>query len=52
MDAALIRRVWKRSEGRCEYGRMAQEFERLRFEIDRVIAFDRAAIQPRRGGGE
>lgn len=38
MDAALIRLVWQRADDRCEYCQMAQQFERLPFEIDHIIA--------------
>jgi hypothetical protein len=38
MDAALIRLVWQRADSRCEYCRMGQEFDRLPFEIDHIIA--------------
>jgi hypothetical protein len=38
MDAALVRQVWQRAHYRCEYCRVAQEFDRLTFEIDHIIA--------------
>jgi hypothetical protein len=38
MDRALAELVWQRAGGRCEYCRIAQEHERLTFEVDHVIA--------------
>ena len=38
MDAALIRLVWRRANHRCEYCRVSQDFEKLPFEIDHIIA--------------
>ena len=36
MDAALIRQVWRRAEGRCEYCQLAQEFDDRPFHIDHI----------------
>jgi hypothetical protein len=38
MERALERLVWERAGGRCEYCRVAQEDDRLPFEIDHIIA--------------
>ena len=38
MDAALIRQVWWRAEGRCEYCQLSQEFDDRAFEIDHIIS--------------
>jgi 5-methylcytosine-specific restriction endonuclease McrA len=38
MDAALVRQVWQRAGNRCEYCRMAQDFDPTPFEIDHIIA--------------
>ena len=38
MDAALVRQVWRRAAGRCEYCRIAQELDDPPFEIDHIIA--------------
>jgi hypothetical protein len=38
MERALEELVWRRAHGRCEYCRVAQEFDRLTFEIDHIIA--------------
>lgn len=38
MTAALIELVWARAGGRCEYCRMPQEYDELRFEIDHIVA--------------
>ena len=36
MDAALIRYVWRRADGRCEYCQLSQEFDDRPFEIDHI----------------
>jgi 5-methylcytosine-specific restriction endonuclease McrA len=36
MDAALIREVWRRADGRCEYCQLSQEFDDRPFEIDHI----------------
>ena len=38
MNAALIRLVWQRAKGCCEYCRMPQEFDPTPFEIDHIIS--------------
>jgi hypothetical protein len=38
MDAALIRLVWQRAKGRCEYCQMPQVADVATFEIDHVIS--------------
>jgi 5-methylcytosine-specific restriction endonuclease McrA len=38
MDTALIRMVWKRAEGRCEYCQMPQAADDASFEIDHIVA--------------
>jgi len=38
MTGALIEMIWQRAGGRCEYFRMPQIYDELRFEIDHVIA--------------
>ncbi len=38
MDEELRRLVWRRAQGRCEYCQRRQEFSRVPFEIDHVIA--------------
>ncbi len=38
MERALERLVWERASGRCEYCRVAQEHDRLPFEIDHIVA--------------
>lgn len=36
MDAALIRQVWRRADGCCEYCQLSQEFDDRPFEIDHI----------------
>jgi HNH endonuclease len=36
MDAALIREVWRRADGRCEYCQLSQEFDDRPFEVDHI----------------
>jgi len=36
MDAALMREVWRRAHGRCEYCQLGQEFDDRPFEIDHI----------------
>jgi HNH endonuclease len=36
MDAALIRQVWRRAHGSCEYCQLSQEFDDRPFEIDHI----------------
>jgi hypothetical protein len=36
MDAALIRQVWRRANGHCEYCQLSQEFDDRPFEIDHI----------------
>lgn len=43
LDAALIRLIWHRAMGRCEYCQLGQEFDDRPFEIDH--------IQSRKHGG-
>ncbi len=38
MDAALVRQVWLRAHGCCEYCQMSQEFGDATFEIDHIVA--------------
>jgi hypothetical protein len=38
MEAALIRLVWRRADGRCEYCQLSQEFDDRAFEVDHVIS--------------
>jgi hypothetical protein len=38
MDAALEQEVWRRAGSRCEYCHVPQEFYRVPFQIDHVIA--------------
>jgi 5-methylcytosine-specific restriction endonuclease McrA len=38
MDQALIRLVWRRAQGRCEYCLLPQEFSTVTFEIDHIIS--------------
>jgi hypothetical protein len=38
MDAALIREVWQRAQGCCEYCRLPQEYDDRPFEIDHIIS--------------
>jgi hypothetical protein len=38
MEAALIRLVWQRAKGRCEYCQMPQAADEDPFEIDHIIA--------------
>jgi len=38
MDEELRRLVWRRARGRCEYCQLHQDFSRIPFEIDHVIA--------------
>jgi HNH endonuclease len=38
MDAALVREIWRRAGGCCEYCRMPQDFDDTPFEIDHIIA--------------
>jgi hypothetical protein len=44
MERELEQFVWERAGNRCEYCHVAQEFDRLPFEIDHIIA------QKHRGG--
>jgi hypothetical protein len=48
MERALERLVWQRAGRRCEYSQVPQEFDRLPFEIDHVIARKHAG--PTRSG--
>jgi hypothetical protein len=36
MDASLIRQVWRRADGRCEYCQLSQELDDRPFEIDHI----------------
>ncbi len=38
MNAALIRLVWQRANGRCEYCQMPQAADDATFEIDHIVA--------------
>ena len=38
MDEALVRLVWDRAGGVCEYCRLPREYSRVPFEIDHIIA--------------
>ena len=38
MDRSLVDQVWRRANGICEYCLLPQEFDRLPFQIDHVIA--------------
>ncbi len=38
MDPALIRLVWQRAKGRCEYCQMPQVADEGPFEIDHIIS--------------
>ena len=38
MERALEELVWRRAHRRCEYCQVPQEFDRLVFEIDHIIA--------------
>jgi hypothetical protein len=38
MDAALIRKVWRRADRCCEYCRLNQDYDDTPFEIDHIIA--------------
>jgi hypothetical protein len=38
MEASLIRQVWRRAAGRCEYCQLPQEFDDRPFEVDHVIS--------------
>jgi 5-methylcytosine-specific restriction endonuclease McrA len=38
VEAALIRQVWQRARGCCEYCRVPQEFDESPFEIDHIIS--------------
>ena len=38
MDAALIRLVWQRAKGCCEYCQLSQEWDDRPFEIDHIIS--------------
>ena len=38
MNPELIRMIWERANGRCEYCRMPQIYDELRFEIDHILA--------------
>lgn len=38
MEQELKELVWRRAAATCEYCRMPQEFDRLRFQIDHIIA--------------
>ncbi len=44
MDPSLGRLVWVRALGCCEYCGMPQEFDRIPFEIDHVIARKRGGL--------
>jgi len=38
MDAALVRLVWQRAGGCCEYCQLSQEWDDRPFEIDHIIS--------------
>jgi 5-methylcytosine-specific restriction endonuclease McrA len=38
MDEKLIRLVWQRAQGRCEYCQLPQAYSTLAFEIDHILA--------------
>jgi 5-methylcytosine-specific restriction endonuclease McrA len=38
MDAALVRLVWRRANGCCEYCQMPQAADEATFEIDHIVA--------------
>lgn len=38
MEAKLIRLVWRRADGRCEYCQLLQEFDDRPFEVDHIIS--------------
>ena len=38
MEQELKEFIWRRAGGTCEYCRMPQRFDRLRFQIDHIIA--------------
>jgi 5-methylcytosine-specific restriction endonuclease McrA len=38
MDSALEELVWQRANRCCEYCRVCQDFDRLPFEIDHIVA--------------
>jgi hypothetical protein len=38
MDRTLEELIWQRARSHCEYCQMAQEFDRIPFEIDHIIA--------------
>jgi len=38
MDAALVRLVWQRAQGCCEYCQLSQEWDDRPFEIDHVMS--------------
>ncbi len=38
MKASLVRQVWERAKGRCEYCQMGQEFEKITYEVDHIIS--------------
>ena len=38
MEASLVRQVWQRAHGRCEYCQLSQEFDERPFEIDHIIS--------------
>jgi 5-methylcytosine-specific restriction endonuclease McrA len=38
LNADLIRRVWERAEGRCEYCHLPSAFHPAPFQIDHIIA--------------
>jgi hypothetical protein len=38
MEPALIRQVWHRADGRCEYCQLSQEFDDRPFEVDHIIS--------------
>jgi hypothetical protein len=38
MKRSLVKLVWNRANGQCEYCQIAQQFDDLTFEIDHIIA--------------
>lgn len=38
MEASLIRQVWRRANGHCEYCQSSQEFDDRAFEVDHIIS--------------
>ncbi len=38
MDPSLIRQIWRRADGRCEYCQVAQEFDDRPFEVDHIVS--------------